>query len=100
VKVSILRGGGLAGITTRTEVASAELPADAARTLEQHAEAVAPAPPPRERHPDEMLYTVRVEHDGESREAHYTDSTLPDEVRSLISWADKRPERREDIVRG
>jgi hypothetical protein len=100
VKVSILRGGGLAGITTRTEVASAELPADAARALERHADAVAPAPPPRERHPDEMLYTVRVERQGTSHEAHYTDSTLPDEVRSLIAWADQRPERREDIVRG
>jgi hypothetical protein len=99
VKVSILRGGGLAGITTRTEVASAELPADAARTLEQHAAAVTPAPPPRERHPDEMLYTVRVERDGGTHEAHYTEGTLPDDVRSLIAWADQRPERREDIVR-
>jgi hypothetical protein len=101
VKVSIVRGGGLAGVARRTEITTDALPEDAARTLEAHAAAVVPAPPadaPR-RTPDEMLYTVCVEGAEGRTEAHYTDSTLPDDVRALIAWADGRPERRDDFVR-
>lgn len=100
MKLSITRGGGVAGIATRTELASDALPPDAAQALKEKAKAVAPAPPARTRQPDEMLYTVRVEHDDTATEAHYTDSTLPEEVRSLIEWADQRPERQEAIEPG
>jgi hypothetical protein len=97
VKLSITRGGGLAGVPIQTELVSDELPPDAAQELEAHAKAVVPAAAPRSRSPDEMLYTVRIEADDGVREAHYTDSTLPEEVRSLIAWTDQRPEKREEI---
>lgn len=97
MKVSITRGGGLAGVPIRTELSTDELPADAARALEEHARAIAPAEPPGGRSPDEMSYTVVVESEDGRREAHYTDGTLPDDVRALVAWADERPERREEI---
>jgi len=95
VKVSIVRGGGLAGVARRTELASDALPEDAARALEAHASAVvavaASGPPPRS--PDEMLYEVCVERADGTTTARYTDATLPEAVRALIAWADGRPER-------
>ena len=95
MKLSIVRGGGLAGVARRTELASDALPEDAARALEAHASAVvavaAPGPPPRS--PDEMLYEVCVERADGTTTARYTDATLPEAVRALIAWADGRPER-------
>ena len=95
MKVSIVRGGGLAGVARRTELATDALPEDAARTLEAHAAAVIPLPAAggARRAPDEMLYAVRVEGPDGATEAHYTDATLPEDVRALIAWADGRPER-------
>jgi len=97
MKLTISRGGGLAGVPVTTELASDALPADAAQALEQHVKAVVPATSPPTRSADEMLYTVRIESEAGTTEAHYTDSTLPEGVRELIAWADQRPERREEI---
>ena len=101
MKLSIVRGGGLAGVARRTELTTDALPEDAARALEAHAAAVVPLPAARgpRRAPDEMLYAVRVEGPEGTTEAHYTDSTLPEDVRALIAWADGRPERRDDFER-
>jgi len=101
VKVSIVRGGGLAGVVRRTELATDALPEDAARILEAHAAAVVPLPAAggARRAPDEMLYAVRVEGPEGTTEAHYTDATLPEDVRALIAWADGRPERHDAFER-
>jgi hypothetical protein len=40
---------------------------------------------------------VCVEDAGGRTEVHYTDGTLPEDVRELIAWADLRPERRERV---
>jgi len=95
VRLSIVRGGGLAGVARRTELQSDALPEDAARTLEAHASAgVLPAAAdPSSPSPDEMLYEVCVERTEGTTTARYTDATLPEEVRALIAWADGRPER-------
>ena len=98
MKVSIIRGGGLAGVAIRTELSTDDLPDDVARSLEQRAGAIAPArEAPGSRSPDEMLYIVVVESGDGRREAHYTDGTLPDAVRELIALTDERPEKREEI---
>ena len=96
MKVSITRGGGLAGITTLTELTSEALPPAAARELEELSKAVAPAEQAPTRRPDELHYRLTVA-DGESITAHYSDSTLPEDVSRLITWVDQRPERREEI---
>jgi hypothetical protein len=101
VRLSIVRGGGIAGVARRTELSSDALPEDAARALEARASAVVPvaggtAPA---RTPDEMLYEVCVERAEGTTTARYTDTTLPEDVRALIAWADARPERTDALER-
>jgi hypothetical protein len=103
LKLTITRGGGLAGITRQTELASDALPDDDAATLHDqvagaewlHEEArEAPG-----MHPDEMSYEVTVEHEGRTTTQRFTEQTLPESLRSLIAWVDGRPERSQSIVR-
>jgi hypothetical protein len=103
LKVTVIRGGGLAGISRQTDLASGALPPGEATRLHELVEGAgllgvaAPreAPPG---HPDEMSYEVSVEHQGPTRTRRFTEQTLPDPVRSLIAWIDSRPERRQSIV--
>jgi predicted protein tyrosine phosphatase len=97
VNVSIIRGGGIGGIATRTELASEALPAEARRRLEELASAIAPATEPGRGagHPDETLYKVQV--DGIT--ATYTETTLPEPVRALIDFVSERPERQDGILK-
>jgi hypothetical protein len=93
VDVSIIRGGGLAGIATRTQLASDALPREAGERLRELASAVAPGDAAAGRHPDETLYKVEVN----GLTATYTETTLPEPVRELIAFVDERPERRDAV---
>jgi Emfourin len=103
LKLTIIRGGGLAGLTRRTELASEALPPDESTKLHELVEGAgllgeaAPqeAPPA---HPDEMSYEVSLEHQGRAETRRFTQQTLPEPVRRLIAWTDSRPERRQSIV--
>jgi hypothetical protein len=96
VKVSIIRGGGMAGIATRTQLASDELPPAEGKRLEQLAAAVTPASADSgASHPDETLYKVEV--NGVT--ATHTETTLPEPVRALIDYVSERPERRDGLLR-
>jgi Emfourin len=103
LKLTITRGGGLAGITRQTELASDALPDDDAATLHEKVEGsewlheeTREAP---QVHPDEMTYEVTVEHEGRTTTRRFTEQTLPESLRSLIVWVDGRPERSQSIVR-
>jgi hypothetical protein len=102
MKVSILRGGGLAGIVTRTELDADRLPPDAARTLEQMVESAGPLEEPAqassESLPDELQYEVTLEDEHGRHTAHFGDTSIPEPVRKLVEWADARPERTMEIV--
>jgi hypothetical protein len=95
MKVSIVRGGGLAGILTCTELDAGRLPPDAAAALGQKVAALGrleePAPPPSL--PDELQYEVTIEDARGKHTANFTDGNLPKPLRELIEWADARPER-------
>jgi hypothetical protein len=95
VNVSIVRGGGIAGIATRTQLASEALPKAAGKKLEELAAAVTPEPaaPSGPAHPDETLYRVTV--DGVT--ATHTETTLPEPVRALIEFVSERPERQDAL---
>jgi hypothetical protein len=95
VKVSIVRGGGIGGIATRTELASEALPEDARRRLETLAASVVPAASARAAHPDETRYRVTVD----TVSATYTESSLPPPVRELIEFVRARPERQDALER-
>jgi hypothetical protein len=103
VKLTVVRGGGLAGLSSQAELSSDALPPAEATRLSELVEGAgllgeaAPreAPPA---HPDELSYEVSVEHEGRARTLRFTEQTLPDSVRSLIAWIDARPEHRKSIV--
>jgi hypothetical protein len=94
VRVSIVRGGGVAGITTHTELDSAQLHANDAADLHRLAGAATLDEPvsPAGRGPDELQYEIAVDDDAGHRSARYSESGLPDPVRTLIGWIDTRPE--------
>jgi Emfourin len=104
LKLTITRGGGLAGLTRETELASDALPADDAAKLHELIEGAGSASEPVARDapsslPDEMSYEVCVEdEEGGTTTRRFTEQTLPEELRSLIAWVDSRPERRQSIV--
>ena len=102
MKLTITRGGGLAGISRQTELASDALPGDDAAKLHDQVagaewlhEEAREAPPV---HPDEMSYEVVVEHEGGTTTRRFTEQTLPESLRSLIAWVDSRPDRSQSIV--
>jgi hypothetical protein len=97
VNVSIIRGGGIGGIATRTQLASEELPPAESRKLQELASAVAPASEDAgggPRHPDETLYKVMIN----GLTATHTETTLPEPVRALIDFVSERPERQDGLV--
>ena len=103
LKLTIVRGGGLAGITRQTELASEALPPDEATKLHELIECAGlfDEDAPREAapaHPDELSYEVIIEHEGEARTQRFTEQTLPEPVRDLIASIDSRPESRQSIV--
>ena len=93
MNVSIVRGGGFAGIATRTQLASDALPTAACRRLKELAAQVEPASDAAPRHPDETLYKVEV--DGII--ATHSETTLPEPVRALIDFVCDRPERQDGL---
>ncbi|WP_037500457.1 protealysin inhibitor emfourin [Solirubrobacter soli] len=94
--MSIVRGGGVAGVATRTQLAADALPPEAGERLRKLASEVAPADDAGGRRPDELLYKVEV--DGVT--ATHTETTLPESVRALIEFVDERPERDDAILKG
>lgn len=103
MKVAIVRGGGVAGLTTKTRLDSAKLPAADVETLEERLRSSglrdAPEPsPPRRGQSDEMLYAVTVE-DGEQVTHRFGEQDLPDDVRSLVEWVDAHPESEQELDR-
>ena len=103
LKLTIVRGGGLAGLTRQTELASDALPSAEAAELQELIEGAglfedtAPREAPSG-HPDELSYEVIVEQEGEARTQRFTEQTLPEPVRRLIASVDSRPESRQSIV--
>ena len=103
MKLTIVRGGGLAGLTRQTELSSEALPPGEATKLDELVEGAGllDEAAPREvppAHPDELSYEVIVEHEGRARAQRFTEQTLPEPVRQLIASVDSRPERRQSIV--
>ncbi|MGO4382856.1 protealysin inhibitor emfourin [Specibacter sp. RAF43] len=101
MKLTIRRGGGIAGVVARTELDAAALPepdaaafagaVDRAALREPHEPAAA------SRWPDSQLYEISLEEAGPPVSVHFTDETLPEDVRRLLAWVDGRPERVESI---
>jgi hypothetical protein len=103
MKLSVVRGGGLAGMATETELASSALPPEEAHVLGEKVEQsgllnLASDQASKPSHPDEFQYELTVDHDGGSHTVRLPEGALPDGVRSLFEWADARPEGERRIV--
>lgn len=104
MKVSIIRGGGLAGIVTRTAVESEWLPAESAHELRERVAKARVFDLPEEvrgrpDQADRFSYAVTVEDQGRARTVRLAEEALPEEVRELVSWVESVPEREEGIER-
>ena len=102
VRVSVVRGGGFGGLlrtsTADTERLSSSDRQKLAALVEQAGLFDAPAvPDPEEPGPDRFTYAVTVEDQGKTRRATYSELSLPEEVRNLISWVSSVSGHEDDI---
>ncbi len=101
MRVVIIRGGGIAGLTARTELDSGALPKSAAKTLACELARAdldsVPEPAGTRRRPDAQLYEISVVSRERSITAHFTDEGLTENVRLFMAWVDSRPERVESV---
>src|SRR5262249_11364550 len=102
MKLTIVRGGGLAGMVTRTELSSDALPVEEASRLREMIQqsgllALPQVITSEERHPDQLQYELTVEDAGQQRTVRVSESALPESVRSLIAWVDSVPQRQDRI---
>jgi hypothetical protein len=96
MKVSVLRGGGIGGMLTRTEVGTDALPRGDAEALERcvHEAGLTKAEGGSgPAHPDELSYEITVEEGGRRRTTRVSENEMPEAARKLIEWVDSRPER-------
>jgi hypothetical protein len=96
MKVTVVRGGGIAGMTTRTQLDSSALAAGDAQTLSSFVQGAAlgegAKAPPRAT-PDDLLYEISVEDAGTEVTQRFNEGDLPEDIRQLVQWIDSRPER-------
>ena len=102
MKLSVVRGGGLAGIVTHTELATGALPPETEHALRARLtqsglldiRESASSPDPT---PDALQYEITVEDAGTTRRVRLSEDEMPDPVRSFISWLESVPEREERV---
>jgi hypothetical protein len=101
VKLTVRRGGGIAGIVARTELDAATLPRqdadEFAAKINQAGLKELEEPHSTRRLPDAQLYDISLEESGQQRSLHFTEESLPEGVRQLLGWVDGRAERVESI---
>ena len=104
MKVSIVRGGGLAGLVKTTAVdADALSPEDAQRLREKvHEAGIFDLPgeiTSGGEQKDRFSYALTVEDAGREHTVLASEEALPASVRSLVSWLGTVPEREDRIER-
>jgi hypothetical protein len=92
VKVSIVRSGGPLGQPMRNVLDEEWLPPDARAEFRSRAQAVGEAATAERGSLGETLYAVQVDDGGRVETGHYSDLTVPEDVRKLIAFVDDRPE--------
>jgi hypothetical protein len=102
MKVSIVRGGGLAGLVETTTVDSASLAAEDARMLRAKVEESGLLDLPERiggptRQPDQFSYKLTFEDQGRMHTVYVSEENLPEPLDSFISWVSSVPGRQERI---
>jgi hypothetical protein len=91
VRVSVVRGGGFAGLVRTVSADTDQLAPGDGRELEALVRRAGlldapPAPGSGEPRPDQFTFTVTVEDQGHRRTSAFSERSLPREVRDLVSW--------------
>ena len=102
MKVSVVRGGGLAGAVQTTIADSEALAPDDADVLRVKVDEAgffdlppdAGSPPGG---PDRFVYAVTVEDDDRAHTVRRAEVDLPDGLDALIAWVSSVPGRRDDV---
>jgi len=103
MKLSIVRGGGVAGVSTLTELDEGALSADDSKALRAKvADAASAFDKPGEGsaapHPDELQYEITLADAQTTRTVRTGETTLPEQLRSLIAWVDAQPQRTRRVL--
>jgi Emfourin len=104
MKVSIVRGGGLAGLVKTTAVDTDALSPEDAQLLREKVEAAGISDLPGEltsggQQKDRFSYALTVEDAEGEHTVQASEEALPARIRSLVSWLDTVPQREERIER-
>ena len=103
MKISIVRGGGLAGMVTQTSLDADDLTGPDAATLRAKVNQArvlgpnrpgTPSGPPQ---PDRFSYELTVEDDDRRQTLRLRDQDLSPELRNLITWVHNAPARRQEV---
>jgi hypothetical protein len=102
MQVSIVRGGGIAGLVTGTTVDSASLaPGDAAELRARVERAGLSGAPERSKppagQPDRFDYELTVEDDGRVLTTRAREGDLPGPLHALVSYVTSLPGRQERV---
>lgn len=102
MKVSIVRGGGLAGLVTTTAADADSLAPEDAKELRAKVEEAGVFDLPStlttgRPQADRFNYAVTVEDEGREHTILASEEALPPSVRSLVSWVKTVPGREDDI---
>jgi hypothetical protein len=102
MRVSVVRGGGFGGLIRTTTADPGRLSPRDRQELEvlvrQAGLSGTPAvTDPEEPGPDRFTYAVTVEDEGHIHTARFSERSLPEEVRKLISWVGEVKGRQESV---
>jgi hypothetical protein len=102
MKVSIVRGGGIAGLVTKTAVDADSLSPDQAEQLRAKVEQAGVFELPDELttdspQADRFSYEVTIQDEDRERTVRASEQALPDGVRDLVSYVRSVPGRQEEI---
>jgi len=98
LRLTVVRGGGVAGIVVRSELTAGDLPADDHRHLLaalarcRMDDLSARAPAPGGGQPDELRYELSLTSSLGDCSVRLGERELPPAVRSLIDWIDGLPQ--------
>jgi hypothetical protein len=95
MKVTIVRGGGIGGFTTRTDLDDASLNEPERSVFARQLEGAIDVSPSVSvpARPDEFQYEITLDAAKTIRTLRFSEAELPEAVRGLVNWVDGRPER-------
>lgn len=100
MKVSVVRGGGLAGIMTTTTLDAVDLSPQDAKALRAKVAAAAitgPHPKSAAAQPDRFAYELTVDADGERKTVRVGEADLTPQLQELLAWIQAAPARRQGV---